>query len=221
MLTSTEKRRDLCLVCNRSRSTCFCKYTQPFATRTRFVILMHPREYKRQRTGTGRVTRLSLTNSEILVGVDFTHHDRLLDLLQSAAYFPVLLFPGDDSFAASSAGFRAAVANKTPLVIILDATWSSARKMLRSSANLQALPKVSFEAADASRFVIKRQPREFCLSTIEAVYRTLDALEASGLENLQGRHQALMHTLDQIVDFQLRCAADPVLVSHRIGSNAN
>lgn len=180
---------------------------------------MHPREYKRQRTGTGRVTRLSLLNSEILVGVDFTHHARLLDLLQSAAYFPVLLFPGPGSFATSSTAFHDAVADKTPLVIILDATWSSARKMLRSSANLQALPRVSFEPADASRFVIKRQPRDFCLSTIEAVYRTLDALDASGIESLQGRHQALMHTLDQIVEFQLRCEADPLLVSHRARTN--
>ncbi|AFM11973.1 tRNA-uridine aminocarboxypropyltransferase [Turneriella parva] len=216
MTTLPEKQRDLCLTCNRSRATCFCKYTQPFETRTRFLILMHPREFKRQRTGTGRVTHLSLLNSEILVGVDFSQHERLNQILQSADYFPALLFPVAESLDAASPQFRAAALGRTPLVIILDATWSSARKMLRSSANLQTLPRLSFTADNASRFVIKRQPRDFCLSTIEAAYRTLDALDSSGVEDLRGRHSALMQTLDQIVEFQLRCTADPNLVSHRI-----
>lgn len=216
MIETLERRRELCLTCNRSQATCFCKYTQPFETRTRFLILMHPREFKRQRTGTGRVTRLSLINSEILVGVDFSEHARLNAILQSATHLPMLLFPGEGSLDAGSDEFRIAVGDKIPMVIILDATWASARKMLRSSPNLAALPRVSFALTTTSRFAIKHQPRDFCLSTIEAAYRTLDALDNSGFENLQGRHNALMHTLDQIVEFQLRCAADPELVSHRI-----
>jgi len=216
MTETIVRRRELCLTCNRSQATCFCKYTQPFETRTRFLILIHPREFKRQRTGTGRVTRLSLINSEILVGVDFSQHPKLNEILQSATHLPMLLYPGAESFDAGSDAFRAAVGKRTPLVIILDATWASARKMLRSSPNLAALPRLSFALNGTSRFAIKQQPRDFCLSTIEAAYRTLDALDASGFENLQGRHNALMQTLDQIVEFQLRCAADPELVSHRI-----
>lgn len=215
MIETTERHRELCLICNRSQATCFCKYTKPFDTRTRFVILMHPREYKRQRTGTGRVTRLSLINSEILVGVDFTQNARLLEILQSDVYLPMLLFPGAGALEAGTQAFRELLGNKIPLVLILDATWSSARKMLRSSPNLAALPSISFSATGTSRFAIKRQPRDFCLSTIEAAYHTLEALDASGFESLQNRHSALLHTLDQIVDFQLGCEANPGLPSHR------
>lgn len=212
------RRRDLCTECNRSRESCFCKYTKPFATNTRFLILMHPREFKRQRTGTGRVTRKSLVNSEIFVGVDFTRDERLNHYLRDASCFPVLLFPGEQAIPADSAEIRSAVEGRQLIVIILDATWASARKMLNSSSNLQKLPRTSFELSGTSRFVIKRQPQALCLSTIEAVYRLLDIFDRNGIENLEGRHTALMGTLDAIVQFQLQCAADPTLPSHRINS---
>ncbi len=179
---------------------------------------MHPREFKRQRTGTGRVTKKSLLNSEIFVGVDFSRHEALNHALSDTSCFPVLLFPGATAMPADSSEFRAAVGSRRPLVVVLDATWASARKMLNSSANLQQLARVSFELKDTSRFVIKRQPRALCLSTIEAVYRLLDGFERNGLEKLEGRHSALMETLDAIVKFQLDCAADPALPSHRLNS---
>lgn len=212
------RRRDLCTECNRSRESCFCKYTKPFATNTRFLILMHPREFKRQRTGTGRVTRKSLVNSEIFVGVDFTHDERLNRYLSDESFFPVLLFPGEQAIPADSAEIRSAAAERQLIVIILDATWASARKMLNSSRNLQRLPRTSFEPGGASRFAIKRQPQAVCLSTIEAVYRLLDIFDRNGIEHLRGTHAALMETLDAIVQFQLQCAADPALPSHRLNS---
>lgn len=216
-LPATEiRRRDLCTDCNRSRESCFCKYTKPFATNTRFLILMHPREFKRQRTGTGRVTRKSLVNSEIFVGVDFTRDERLNRYLSDSSCFPVLLFPGEKAIPANSAEIGSAAKGRQLIIIILDATWASARKMLNCSSNLQKLPRTSFELSGASRFVIKRQPQELCLSTIEAVYRLLDIFDQNGIEDLAGRHTALMETLDAIVQFQLRCAADPALPSHRI-----
>lgn len=209
--------RDLCLVCNRARKTCFCKYAKPFQTRTRFVILMHPKEFKRQRTGTGRVTNLSLIGSKIFVGDDFTHHTELNAMLADAALQPFLLFPGADAINLSSDPLPITSENQVPLVIILDATWQSARKMLRLSQNLTLLPRITFGYEAASRFVIKRQPYLQALSTIEAVYHVLQNLERMGHERLESRHEALIETLNAIVDFQLRCAADPALPSHRLG----
>ena len=212
--------RDLCLVCNRARKTCFCKYTKPFQTRTRFVILMHPKEFKRQRTGTGRVTNLSLIGSRIFVGEDFTQHTELNAMLADTALRPFLLFPGASAINLSAEPLPPGVDNQVPLVIILDATWQSARKMLRLSQNLGALPRITFGYEAASRFVIKRQPYLQALSTIEAVYHVLQNLERTGYERLENRHAALLETLNAIVDFQLRCAADPALPSHRLGKKS-
>lgn len=210
------RQRDLCLTCNRSKATCFCKYTKPFDTRTRFVILMHPKEYKRQRTGTGRVTRLSLTGSMLFVGEDFTHHAQLNALLADETLYPMLLFPGEKALNLSTA-LPSEMTARVPLVIIIDATWASARKIVRLSENLAPLRRVTFDCKDPSGFVIKRQPDPAALSTIEATFHILDIFNEKGFEDLGQRHHALLETLATIVDFQLRCAADPNLPSHRLG----
>jgi len=218
MVTMVQGQRELCTDCNRALATCFCRYTKPFATKTRFIILMHPREFKRQRVGTGRVTRKSLINSEILVGVDFSQHEELNRILTATEYFPVLLFPGKEALMTGSEACGNLIQTRPLAVIIIDATWASARKMLRLSPNLQNLTRISFDEGDRSRFSIKRQPEAACLSTIEAAYRLLDSFDRHGYEDLHGTHTALMETLDAIVSFQLKCATDPLLPSHRLNT---
>ena len=66
-----------CYKCMRPSSTCICKHISPFQTKTRFIILMHPKEYKKEKNGTGHMTKLQLENSEIIVGVDFTNNTRV------------------------------------------------------------------------------------------------------------------------------------------------
>ena len=85
-----------CYRCFRPLSTCLCSYTKEFDPQIKFVFLMHPKEAKKQRTGTGRLSKNSLTDSEILVGVDFTQNKRLLQLINDPQYFPVLLYPKEN-----------------------------------------------------------------------------------------------------------------------------
>ena len=69
--------RGECYVCRRAKMNCLCGSVNPFATRTRFVILMHDKEAHKQRTGTPRLARLCLTNSELIVGTDFSRNERV------------------------------------------------------------------------------------------------------------------------------------------------
>jgi len=43
---------------------------------------MHPKEYKREKIGTGLMTQLQLENSEIIVGIDFTNNKRVNEILE-------------------------------------------------------------------------------------------------------------------------------------------
>jgi len=210
-----ERQRDLCVRCNRSKSTCFCGFVSPFRTRTRFVILMHTKEYKRQRTGTGRLTAMSLPNSEIIVGVDFSNDRRVNALIANPGYYPVLLFPGPSAVNLTEGGELNVPGDRTLLVFVVDGTWRLARKIVHMGGNLRGLPRICFTSSVPSRFLIKRQPREFCLSTIEAVHHLLDALDRLGLEKLEKKHDSLIGVLDKIVEFQQRCTADPSLPSFR------
>jgi DTW domain-containing protein YfiP len=178
-------------------------------TRTRFVFLMHPKEYKQEKAGTGRLTHLCLPNSEIQVGVEFDQHSAVQALLADPANFPVLVYPGENARNLSRGELAPAeLSGRRLVILLLDGTWSSTRKMLKLSPSLQRLPRIMFTPAGPSRYVIKQQPQDGCLSTLEATHEVLVALCRSGLDEypLPGQLHALF---DRMQDFQIRCARDP------------
>lgn len=149
--------REICYNCFRPKETCVCSLLNPFDPEIKFVFLMHPKEAKRQRTGTGRIAHAGLIDSEILVGVDFTKNARLCQLLSDPKYFPVLLYPGDDAWNTRKEGFREKIGGKKLLAIIIDSTWFCSKKMLRFSTNVTSLPKLSFSGKYRKRKKKKRK----------------------------------------------------------------
>jgi DTW domain-containing protein YfiP len=184
-------------------------------TRTRFVFLMHPKEFKQEKVGTGRLTHLCLPNSEIQVGVAFDDHSPVRALLRDPANHCVLLYPGPSARNLSRGELTAIdYAGKRLVVLLLDATWACARKMLRLSPSLQALPRIMFTPTAPSRFVIKQQPQEGCLSTLEATHETLLALERAGLDAYPDPAQ-LLDVFDRMQRYQIECALDPARGGYR------
>ena len=168
----------------RPSSTCICRHISPFKTKTRFIILMHPKEYKKEKNGTGYMTNLQLENSEIIVGVDFSNNNRVNEILINEKSCSFLLYPGKDNFNLSKrkGSEMNSFMGTNPHIFILDGTWPCARKMLKLSKNLQQLKRVSFDNSIESKFIIKQQPESLCLSTIESVYTVLNLLKKGGVE---------------------------------------
>jgi DTW domain-containing protein len=176
---------------------------------SRFVFLMHPREHRQVKAGTGRLTHLSLPNSEIVVGVEFDEHARLAELQADPLNHVVLLYPGVKAINLSSVDGRGWLpADRRLVVLVLDATWSGARKMLKLSPQLQRLPRIMFTPSAPSRFVIKQQPVEGCLSTLESVHEVLVALDRTGIERYE-TPMALLDLFAAMQAFQVDCAMDP------------
>lgn len=173
--------RSWCHTCRRPEATCLCACITPVHTRARFVLLTHPREYRRTRIGTGRITHLSLPSSEVHVGIDFRRHDRVNRLIDDPDTDCRLLYPGPDIQNLSRGKYRPHP-EKRPVFFMIDSTWACARKVLRRSDNVRALPRVGFAVTATSEFAIKRQPRPECLATIEAAHRCLTLLGAAGYE---------------------------------------
>ena len=217
----------MCYRCFWPQTLCWCQSLQPMETRTRFVFLMHPKEYKEEKAGTGRLTHLCLPNSELHMGKGFDDDEVVQALLNDPRNYPVLLYPGAQAVNLSEAGgmengagragnsasgsalqaLRSQLAHRRLAVIILDATWSGARKMLRLSSSLQRLPRLMFTPSAPSRYVIKQQPQAGCLSTLEAVHELLTVLERTGLDGYP-RPGQLLGLFHRMQDFQLSCAAD-------------
>jgi DTW domain-containing protein YfiP len=201
--------REMCYRCFWPKALCWCGSIRPMETRTRFVFLMHPKEFKRAKAGTGRLTHLCLLNSEIRVGVGFDGDEAVQAAIRDPRNAAVLLYPGRGAQNLSRGDLPAVdLVGRRPLVFILDATWSCARKMLRSSPSLSLLPRVMFTPSAPSRFVIKQQPQEGCLSTLEATHELLVALESAGLDRYPKPDQ-LLGLFARMQDFQIRCALDP------------
>ncbi|MFC2165066.1 tRNA-uridine aminocarboxypropyltransferase [Acidobacteriota bacterium] len=198
-----ESFREVCLDCFRPKKSCFCDDIQAFDTVAHIVILMHPKEAKKVKMGTGRLTHLFLNNSEIRVGPDFTEDARVNALINDPRYFPVVLYPGENSVEISGNGSLIDdIKNRTLLVFVIDASWPLAKKILRQSKNLHALPQIHFRPQEPSQYVLKKQPHPYCLCTIESVILLLEELENIGLENCQGKQQVLREALDKMCKHQ-------------------
>ncbi len=192
-----------CYRCFRPLKSCYCKYIKPFDPGAKFIILMHPKEAYKQKTGTGRLTHLSLIDSEILIGINFTNNERLNELISDDKYFPVLLYPDENAWTAKSLAENSpVVSGKKLLIIVVDATWFFAKKMVKLSENLHELPKISFRSGYRSQFTFKQQPAEECLSTIESCYYLIKELQAAGI-GTDANPESLMEVFKRMVDFQL------------------
>ena len=205
----------MCYRCFWPKSLCWCPSIQPMETRTRFVFLMSPKEFKREKAATGRLTHLCLANSEIHMGISFDHDESVQALLDDAANRCVLLYPGPQALNLSAGNLSSDdLGGRRLVVFIIDATWGGARKILRHSRCLQSLPRVMFTPTARSRFVIKQQPHENCLSTLEAAHELLIALERAGLDRYPLPDQ-LLGLFARMQEFQIRCAADPTRQGYR------
>ncbi len=165
---------------------------------------MHPKEFKRTKNGTGHFTHLSLPNSEIFVGIDFSDHPKINSLISDSKYCCYVLYPDAKSI----------VLNETPIgeeekacvIFLIDSTWPCSRAMLRASPNIDRLPKVSFTHTKSSKFAFKEQPKEYCLSTIESTLCLLELLNMHQIEHIASKDlENFLLPFHKMVAYQLSC----------------
>jgi DTW domain-containing protein len=205
---------NLCLCCRRRIRTCVCPLLRPFETQARFVILMHPMEYKKEKVGTGRFSHLILKNSRLLVDVSFDQNPEFLKLLHDPEYTSYVLYPGDETIDLSAPELSPRLQGK-PQFFVIDGTWPCAKKMMKLTTSLHHLPRVSFSATRASEFLVKHQPLPGCLSTVESIHQVLLELNRLGLESSGQAHDNLMQVFRHTVTQQLELAQDPAQAGYR------
>ncbi|GKT26718.1 tRNA-uridine aminocarboxypropyltransferase [Acidovorax sp. SUPP3334] len=128
----------------------------------------------------------------------------LLALLRDPQWQPYVVFPGE--FAEASRVVTQVEAgpspSRRPLFVLLDATWTEARKMFRKSPYLDGLPVLSLHPEQLSRYRLRRSQRDdhFCTSEVAALCldlagephaaQTLEAyLDVFTHHYLQAKHQ--------------------------------
>ncbi|PON86903.1 DTW [Trema orientale] len=208
--TSAPPRRPICPNCARPSPVCLCHTlpAQPIPTTTQVIILHHPHEAQHKLSTTPILTRC-LANSTAITGRRLRQGlSPLLDQSPPAIY----LFPSTPASPAvnlSQLGDEPLWSKHAPLVLIVfDATWKHAKEMVRASEGflgnfakrvcLDCDEGVSGGSIYDSELILRKEPFGGCVSTMEAVARTLRVLEPNGPE-IEGK---LIGVLKEMVRLQ-------------------
>ncbi len=196
--TETPVRRAVCDRCRRALSVCYCAHLHTLPTRTRVIVVQHPRE-EGKAIGTARMAHLCLPNSVLRVGLDFSVDEVVAPALESPspAY---LLFPSE-----RAVDVRDLPRDPAITLVVVDGTWWQARKLLKLNPALSALPHLGFSRAQPSEYRIRREPADFCVSTIEALAEVLNVLESEAGEPIDTFNRLLdpfRAMVDRQIEFQ-------------------
>lgn len=136
--------RSLCPRCTRPSSVCVCRGMVELDTVTRIVILQHPRE-SAVPIGTARLAEIVFKNCARHVGVEFADDDAVTSALSAPSAPPILLFPG-----ATTRDLASDPPDRPVTLVVIDGTWSQARKILKHNPRLQNLPRYALDPAEPS-----------------------------------------------------------------------
>ena len=109
--------REKCYKCYRPQSSCMCEYIKAIDTNTKFIILMHPKEFKKVKNNTGFFTHLSLSNSEVFIGIDFSEHRRINEIISTHESY--ILFPSSNAVNLSDESSNLNYNRDKPMAIFL------------------------------------------------------------------------------------------------------
>ncbi len=198
--------REKCYKCYRPKSSCMCEYIKAVDTDTKFVILMHPKEFKKVKNNTGFFTHLTLSNSEVFIGIDFTNHKRINEIIESHDSY--ILFPSKDAINLSQTNPKRS--DKSLAIFLIDSTWGCTKKIFTLSQNLNRLKHMSFTTTKTSKYDIKTQPNEAYLSTIESSLVVLELLNKHKIEDVKKEElDGFLNPFFKMIEYQKKLIKNP------------
>ena len=180
-------KRERCVDCRLVQSHCMCALRPTVVTRAGVCLLMADIEPLKP-SNTGWLIA-DVVPDTFAFGWARTETDpALLALLNDPQWQPCVVFPGQ--YAAPGRVVHTvqptdSVEGETtrrPLFILLDGTWSEARKMFGKSPYLNALPVLSLEPDQVSQYTLRRSCRNdhFCTSEVAALCMNLAGEHLAG-----------------------------------------
>lgn len=188
--------RPYCEGCGRPPLVCICSALVTVQTRTKVVVLQHPRESDNP-IGTAWMVERCL-GAERIIGVELEQDRAFRAALNNPDAPAILLSPGE-----SAIDLATSPPTQPVTLVVLDGTWAHARKLLRMNPSLASLPRYAFRPASPSNYRIRREPAEHCVSTIEATVAALSHLEPEPAEV-----RKVLSAFDAMVEHQLRIAKE-------------
>ncbi len=154
-------RAPRCPDCRIQFSHCVCEWRPRVETRSAMCLLMHD------------VEALKPSNTGWLIA-DLVRDTSAFGWLRTEIGVPYLVFPGEYAAPERVVDEVRVEEGKRPLFVLLDATWTEARKMFRKSPYLDRLPVLSLQPEQLSRYRLRRSKRDDHLCTAEVAALCLE-----------------------------------------------
>ncbi|AHL74718.1 hypothetical protein CH92_06235 [Stutzerimonas stutzeri] len=159
-------RTPRCARCRVTNSHCLCDWLPRVGAQSAMCLIMHDIEPLKP-SNTGWLIADIVADTHAFTWQRTDVEPALLELLADPRYQPFVVFPGEYAEPERVVSGVEVVAGKRPLFILLDATWTEARKMFRKSPYLNRLPVLSLHADVLSRYRLRRSTRSEHLCTAE------------------------------------------------------
>ncbi len=163
-------RAPRCPDCRVISSYCLCAWRPEVAATSGMCLLMYDTEPLKP-TNTGWLIADVIEDTYAFGWSRIEVDEQLLALLDDPQWQPYIVFPGEFVAKERVVTRIALEDSKRPLFILLDATWTEARKMFRKSPYLERFPVLSLEPEQISRYRLRRSRRDdhFCTAEVAAL----------------------------------------------------
>lgn len=161
-----------CPTCCVPTDSCLCALTPRLHASVHFWVLIHPDEH-RKTTNTARLLRATLPSTRLFPWQRTEPPPALLPLLTTPLVQPYVLCPEGDVQLFEHLTARPWLPDRAPAFVLVDGTWSQARKMLHHSPYLQGVPRMALRPEVPSIYTLRRQADAQHLSTVEVAIALL------------------------------------------------
>uniref|UniRef100_A0A8C3YCG0 tRNA-uridine aminocarboxypropyltransferase n=1 Tax=Catagonus wagneri TaxID=51154 RepID=A0A8C3YCG0_9CETA len=197
------ERRPECSRCSRPQKVCLCPYlpAHPLHISTHLYIIQHPaEENKVLRTVPLLAACLPQDKCKVKIGRRFSEErDPELSTICRKSD-TLILYPGAE--AANLEEFVLDSPIYPTTVIIIDGTWSQAKDIFYKNSLFRLPKQVQLKTSLSSQYVIRTQPTNRCLSTLECAAVALSILEKNNCIQ-----ETLLRPLQALCSFQLQHGA--------------
>jgi DTW domain-containing protein YfiP len=179
---------DKCSKCFKLHALCICPEIRALETDLHVLILQHPQE-PNEDLGSARLAHLSLKNSTLKIGLSWANLAKALGREAQPSKWTVLHLGSGIKGAPTTSHLQFVSKQGNPIdppknlakdlegIVVLDGTWSQSKALWWRNPWLLKLKRSILIPQEKSLYrELRKEPRSECLSTLESIAETLDAL---------------------------------------------